>query len=98
LQGCDDSILLRNDGDETAALGNAGVSRFSVIGVAKATVEELCPGVVSCADIVPLAARDAVFLLNGPFCEVPTGRREGRVSNVEDAANLPDSKDTIETF
>ncbi|KAG7590419.1 hem peroxidase [Arabidopsis suecica] len=94
--GCDGSILLKNDDDGTAAPGNAGVGGFSVIEDAKAALEKICPGVVSCADVVALAARDAVSLSNGPFFEVPTGRRDGRVSRAEDAANLPDSEDSIE--
>nr|KJB19210.1 hypothetical protein B456_003G088700 [Gossypium raimondii] len=58
----------------------------------KARLENLCPGIVSCADIVSLAARDAV---NGPFYDVPTGRRDGRVSKMSLAANLPDVDDSI---
>ncbi|CAH8272553.1 unnamed protein product [Arabidopsis lyrata] len=64
----------------------------------KLSVEEWCPGVVSRADIIALVARDAVFLSNGPLFEVPTSRRDGRVSKAEDAENLPDSEDTIKTL
>ncbi|KAG7587336.1 hem peroxidase [Arabidopsis thaliana x Arabidopsis arenosa] len=97
-EGCDDSILLGHNADEFATPRNTEVNGFSVIEDAKAVVEEICPGVVSYADIVALAARDAVFLSNGPFFEVPTSRRDGRVSKAEDAANLPDFEDIIQTF
>ncbi|CAE5964408.1 unnamed protein product [Arabidopsis arenosa] len=84
--------------DESAALRNTGVNGFSVIEDVKAVVEEICPVVVSYADIVALAARDAVFLSNGPIFEVPNGRRDGRVLKAKDAANLPDSEDSIQTL
>lgn len=62
LKGCDGSILIKHDvnDDERFAGGNAGVGGFDVIDKAKSELERVCPGVVSCADIVALAARDAV--------------------------------------
>ncbi|KAJ9675155.1 hypothetical protein PVL29_024203 [Vitis rotundifolia] len=59
-------------------------------------LERVCKGVVSCSDIVALAARDAVFLRNGPFYQVPTGRRDGRVSDISHAANIPEVGDSIQ--
>ena len=63
VQGCDASILL----DETAtiqsektAIPNANSVRgYDVIEAVKREIEHACPGIVSCADILTLAARDA---------------------------------------
>lgn len=63
-QGCDASVL--NDSTpgggaaEKDAAPNASLGGFDVIDTAKAVLEAVCPGTVSCADIVALAARDAV--------------------------------------
>ncbi|EOY16600.1 hypothetical protein QUC31_001117 [Theobroma cacao] len=96
VEGCDGSILIKNVADgELKARGNLGVQGFDIIESAKARLENLCPGVVSCADIVALAARDAVSLVKGPFYDVPTGRRDGRLSRMSLAENLPDVDDSI---
>ncbi|KAH1122790.1 hypothetical protein J1N35_005950 [Gossypium stocksii] len=96
VEGCDGSILIENGPKaERHAFGHQGVGGFEVIEQAKAQLEAKCPGVVSCADIVALAARDAIALANGPSYEVPTGRRDGRVSDVSLAANMPDVSDSI---
>jgi len=63
VQGCDASILLKDSPSITSernALQNKdSVRGYEVIDSAKAEVEKTCPGVVSCADILALAARDA---------------------------------------
>ncbi|XP_059441776.1 peroxidase 43-like [Corylus avellana] len=97
VEGCDGSILIRNGlKAEINAPGHAGVGGFEVIAKAKQELETVCKGVVSCADIVVLAARDALFFKNVPFYEVPTGRRDGRVSNMSHAADMPEPDDSVE--
>ncbi|KAL4654733.1 hypothetical protein ACB092_01G401400 [Castanea dentata] len=97
VEGCDGSILIDNGpASEKRAASHQGVKGFEEIEKAKAELESVCPGVVSCADIVALAARDAVALVNGPGYQVLTGRRDGRVSNLELAAAMPDVNDSIQ--
>lgn len=68
FQGCDGSILVDNgEKSESGAAGHFGVQGFEVIDLAKFKVEAACRGVVSCADIISLAARDAVYLVISPF-------------------------------
>ncbi|MBA0604243.1 hypothetical protein Godav_016915 [Gossypium davidsonii] len=118
VEGCDASVLLQGNGTERSDPANTSLGGFSVIDSAKRVLEIFCPETVSCADIVALAARDAVVTVNslififillchiclqmkssveglnivvvfeqagGPAFEIPTGRRDGRIS---DAANV----------
>ncbi|CAJ1963553.1 unnamed protein product [Sphenostylis stenocarpa] len=97
VEGCDGSILVENGPQsERHAFGHQGVRGFDVIEKAKAQLEGSCPGVVSCADIVALAAREAIVMANGPAYQVPTGRRDGLVSNLSLADDMPDVSDSIE--
>ncbi|KAJ8762844.1 hypothetical protein K2173_022973 [Erythroxylum novogranatense] len=97
VEGCDGSILLDSDSAEKHATANLGLGGFDVIDEAKKQLEAACPGVVSCADVVALAARDAVVLTGGPSYEVPTGRRDGRISESSLATrNMPEVDDSIE--
>lgn len=67
LKGCDGSVLLNSEGSNKAEKEgppNISLHAFYVIDNAKKAVEEMCPGVVSCADILALAARDAVVLVS----------------------------------
>ncbi|KAI3457311.1 hypothetical protein Pfo_013974 [Paulownia fortunei] len=93
VRGCDGSVLLNstsNNQAEKDAFPNQSLRGFGSIDRVKSAVEKKCPGVVSCADILALVARDAVSALNGPFWPVPLGRRDGRVTNSSEAlADLP---------
>ncbi|KAL2493618.1 Peroxidase [Forsythia ovata] len=92
-KGCDGSVLLnstRINQAEKDAIPNQSLRGFGVIDRVKSAVEKKCPGVVSCADILALTARDAVSLIKGPFWKVPLGRRDGRLSIMMEALiNLP---------
>ncbi|CAN1316943.1 Peroxidase 47 [Linum perenne] len=105
IQGCDASILLDSTKDNTAekdSPANLSLKGYEIIDDAKDKLEEQCPGVVSCADIVAMAARDAVFFAGGPVYEIPKGRKDGRRSKIEDTVNLPfptmNASELIRTF
>ncbi|KAM3213787.1 hypothetical protein ACQJBY_066297 [Aegilops geniculata] len=89
VRGCDASVLLNattGGGEaEKDAAPNLTLRGFDFLDRVKALVEQECPGVVSCADVLALASRDAVGVIGGPFWRVPTGRRDGRVSIKQEA-------------
>ncbi|XP_010322270.1 peroxidase 24 [Solanum lycopersicum] len=91
VRGCDASILLDstpNNSGEKTALPNRSVGGYEVIDDIKKKVEQVCPHQVSCADILTLAARDAVsYQFGRSMWQVPTGRKDGRVSIASEALN-----------
>ncbi|KAI3523253.1 hypothetical protein L1887_01313 [Cichorium endivia] len=89
VNGCDASILLDGTNSEKTAPPNLSVRGYDVIDAAKAAVERVCPGVVSCADIIVMATRDAVSLSGGGRYIVQTGRRDGSVSLAQNTQSLP---------
>ncbi|KAJ8497573.1 hypothetical protein OPV22_008125 [Ensete ventricosum] len=87
VRGCDASVLLDSTADNVAekeAAPNLTLRTFDVIDAAKAELEKVCSGVVSCADVLALAARDGVALSGGAAYALPTGRRDGNVSMASD--------------
>ena len=102
MQGCDGSVLLDasydNPHPEKEAPVNIGLAAFDLLEEIKAAVEDRCPGVVSCSDLLIYAARDASSILSNGHVhfDVPAGRLDGFVSKAEEAqAELPDSADDV---
>ncbi|KAI5653640.1 hypothetical protein M9H77_30827 [Catharanthus roseus] len=85
VQGCDASILLEQtssiQSEQTAGPNINSVRGYNVIEDAKREVERICPGVVSCADILTVAARDASVAVSGPSWQVKLGRRDSISAN-----------------
>ncbi|OEL22859.1 Peroxidase 2 [Dichanthelium oligosanthes] len=107
VRGCDASVLLVNSSGSSADAEMFGppnkesLRGFGVIDAAKAALEAACPNVVSCADIVAFAARDASSILsNGRISfAMPSGRLDGRVSLASETTNfLPGPFSDLETL
>ncbi|PNT22227.2 hypothetical protein POPTR_008G022248v4 [Populus trichocarpa] len=103
VQGCDASILLDETlsiQSEKTALGNLNSARgYNVIDKAKTEVEKICPGVVSCADIIAVAARDASAYVGGPSYAVKLGRRDSTTASRTLAnAELPAFFESLESL
>ncbi|GER50901.1 peroxidase [Striga asiatica] len=85
INGCDGSILLDDTptlkGEKNAGPNKHSLRGYDVIDHIKEAVEKKCPGVVSCADILAIAARDSVNILGGPSWQVQLGRRDSRTAN-----------------
>ncbi|TYJ18658.1 hypothetical protein E1A91_A09G138300v1 [Gossypium mustelinum] len=83
--GCDGSILLDNSANiqsEKDEAPNTNSTRgFNVVDNIKTALENSCPGIVSCADILALAAEASVSLQGGPSWTVLLGRRDSLTAN-----------------
>ncbi|CAM0150269.1 unnamed protein product [Urochloa decumbens] len=91
VKGCDASILLdqsnSNPQPEKLAIPLRG---YDAVNTIKSAVESICPGVVSCADILAYAARDSAMVSGGFTFNMPGGRRDGIVSDLNNIfGNLP---------
>ncbi|PON95390.1 Peroxidase [Trema orientale] len=101
VEGCDASVIIASpngdaekDAQDNLSLAGDG---FDTVIKAKQAVEAQCPGIVSCADILALAARDVVVLAGGPAFNVELGRRDGLVSKASRVTgNLPDPSDHVD--
>ncbi|XP_023523778.1 cationic peroxidase 1-like [Cucurbita pepo subsp. pepo] len=107
VNGCDASVLLDDTsnftGEKTAIPNKDSLRGFEVIDGIKTLVEASCPSVVSCADILSIAARDSVVALGGPSWVVALGRRDATTASFDRANNdLPspflDLPDLVSAF
>ncbi|KAK8615585.1 hypothetical protein V6N13_017170 [Hibiscus sabdariffa] len=101
LQGCDGSILLDDtidlQGEKKASTnGLNSLKGFRIIDKIKNKLESECPGIVSCADLLTIAARDAVILVGGPYWDVPVGRKDSKTANPDLAnQNIPTANEGL---
>ncbi|KAI3503573.1 hypothetical protein L1887_32019 [Cichorium endivia] len=94
VEGCDASIMIESqnkdaekDAPDNLSLDDDG---FDIVIKAKKVVESVCPGVVSCADILAIATRDCVARAGGPWYSVELGRRDGLKSQASRVTgNIP---------
>ncbi|TVU34015.1 hypothetical protein EJB05_15836 [Eragrostis curvula] len=103
VKGCDASLLLDSSGSITSekrSNPNKDSARgFEVIDEIKSALEAACPGIVSCADILALVARDSVVMTGGPGWIVPLGRRDSRSASVQGSNNdIPAPNNTLPTI
>ncbi|CAM0914031.1 unnamed protein product [Alopecurus aequalis] len=103
VRGCDASVLLdktdSNTLPEKLGIPNTSLRGFEVIDAAKAKIEIGCKNIVSCADIIAFAARDATYFLSKGkmLIDMPAGRYDGNVSlGSETLRNLPSPFATVE--
>ncbi|KAH9304180.1 hypothetical protein KI387_008584, partial [Taxus chinensis] len=101
--GCDGSILLDDNSTftgEKGGIGNVNSMRgFDVVDTIKKNLEAVCSGVVSCADILAIAARDSVVALKGPSWNVQLGRRDSTTASLSGAnTKLPSPFGNLSTL
>ncbi|KAH9314545.1 hypothetical protein KI387_023172 [Taxus chinensis] len=94
VNGCDGSVLLDDTqnfiGEKNAGPNANSLRGFEVIDKIKGILERDCSGVVSCADILAIVARDSVLEVGGPAWTVNLGRRDSRTASQSGAnSNLP---------
>lgn len=102
VNGCDGSILLDNAAgieSEKDAPPNVGIGGTDIVDDIKTALENVCPGVVSCADILALASEIGVALVGGPTWQVLLGRRDGLTANRSGAnSDIPSPTETLDVM
>lgn len=92
MQGCDGSVLLDDSstlaGEKTAIPNNNSVRGFEVIDSIKSQVENACSGVVSCADILAIVARDSVVEVSSVVVLVLNHLKQKRSDNIISSNNF----------
>jgi len=84
---------------KTAGANANSVRGFDVVDTIKTNLEAACSGVVSCADILAIAARDSVVALGGRSWKVLLGRRDSTTASLSSAnSNLPSPASSLSTL
>ncbi|OVA19889.1 Plant peroxidase [Macleaya cordata] len=101
VTGCDASILLDEtpSGEEVEKASPANgksLRGLEVIDEIKSKLEYKCPGIVSCADILAFAARDAAVYAGLLSYPVAAGRRDGRSSRAIETMILPRPSQSVD--
>ncbi|CAI9116483.1 OLC1v1017643C1 [Oldenlandia corymbosa var. corymbosa] len=82
--GCQGKVLLDKS--------RSGTATFQIIEDLREIVHSKCGRIVSCADIVTLAARESVYLSGGPQYSVPLGRKDAVPSKTMDNLSFSATK------
>ncbi|CAN8276413.1 unnamed protein product [Cochlearia groenlandica] len=103
VKGCDGSLLLDSYGrivsEKNSNPNRKSARGFDVVDQIKSQLEKECPGIVSCADVLTLAARDSSVLTGGPSWMVPLGRRDSRSASLSGSNNnIPAPNNTFQTI
>ncbi|EFJ29637.1 hypothetical protein SELMODRAFT_92054 [Selaginella moellendorffii] len=103
VNGCDGSVLLDDfpgfTGEKTALPNANSLRGFEVVDEMKAALERNCPGVVSCADILALAAQLSVEMRGGPRWSVEVGRRDAlSASRITANNDIPPPTSNVSTL
>ncbi|RRT40826.1 hypothetical protein B296_00058263 [Ensete ventricosum] len=113
VQGCDGSVLLDDTatliGEKQADQNVNSVQGFELVDKIKEKLEAECPGVVSCADLLAIAARDATILVSfrpqtyeqvgGPYWDVPVGRLDSKTASLDQAnSDIPTPQQGLATL
>ncbi|THU47238.1 hypothetical protein C4D60_Mb09t13400 [Musa balbisiana] len=103
VQGCDGSVLLDDTatliGEKQADQNVNSLQGFELVDKIKEKLEAECPGVVSCADLLAVAARDATILVGGPYWDVPVGRLDSKTASLDQAnSDIPTPQQGLATL
>ncbi|KAK3128832.1 hypothetical protein QOZ80_6BG0466920 [Eleusine coracana subsp. coracana] len=101
VSGCDASVLVsstpfaRSERDAAQSQSLPG-DAFDALTRAKTALELACPGAVSCADVLAIAARVLVTMTGGPRFPIRLGRKDATASSpAQPDAELPLANSTV---